>query len=99
MDRFKVKMESLRGKISHIVYTPDDIRIDKILFTSVFESVDSCVVLLSVLGQFADNEIFVKDHKTVSIYGKQYKVRLAIYDHKYPIAKRIKIKALAELVN
>lgn len=99
MERFKVKMELVCGKISHIVYTPDDIRINKIVFTSVFESVDRCFVLFSALGEFADNEIYVKDHKTVSIYGKEYRVSLAMYDNKYPVDKRVKIKALAELVN
>lgn len=99
MDRFKVKMESLRGKISHIVYTPDDIRINKIVFTSIFESVEDCGVTFGVLGQLADNDICIKDRKTIVIYGKEYSVDFAEYYDCDGHVDRVKIKALAELVN
>ena len=98
MERFKVKMELVRDRLLHIVYTPDNIRINKIVFTSVFESLYSCWVVLTALGKDADNDIYVKDEKTVVIYGKEYKVYFAEY-YNCSICTRVKIKALAELVN
>ena len=92
-------MELVRGKISHIVYTPDDIRVNKITFTRVFESFDDCNVTFGVLGQVEDNDIYIKDRETVVIYGKEYNVDFAEYCNMDGRISRVRIQALAELIN
>lgn len=102
MERFKVKTEIVFGeKPAHIVYTPDDIRINKIVQTHTFDAPENCRVIAIVLGANNDNDVYVKDEKTVVIYGREYRVEHAEYTSCGScgrVKSNIKIKALAEVV-
>lgn len=101
MERFKVRTEIANGVPRHIVYTPDDTRINKVVQTHTFESPENCRVIAIIHGQEYGNNIEVKDEKTVVIYGTEYRVEYAEYTscgNCGRVESNVKIKALAEVV-
>lgn len=100
MEKFKVKTELIYGIPRHIVYTPDGIRINKVVQTHTFESIENCMVIAIIHGKKHGNDIVVKNEKSVIIYGREYGVEHAEYTSRGGfggIKLNVKLKALAEI--